>query len=114
MSHDIIGNISFNQDIVNTMGCDGSVEGMMDGTVSDVRSVHATTQVEMKSISPQPEGLSHVPKFSVFNSAQGTRILNDESAYMCMDVCGRVCVWCMKMFVCLQMLILLANLIGVG
>ena len=40
MSLDIVSHVALNEKVVHTMSCDGSVVGMMNGTVSDIGAVH--------------------------------------------------------------------------
>ncbi len=47
MSLDIIGYISLNQEVMNSMGSYCSVEGVVDRAVSYVRAIHTSTEMEM-------------------------------------------------------------------
>lgn len=67
VSHDIIRHISFHQEVVYAMSSQCPVEGVMDGTVPDIRTIHCSTQMEVDSISPQSKCLSHVTYFCVLD-----------------------------------------------
>ena len=71
MSHDVIGNISFNQQVVDAMCSDGAVERVMDSTVSYVGAIHGATKMKVDGIPPQTECLASITHFSVFNSGGG-------------------------------------------
>ena len=40
MAHDVIGNILFDEKVVDPMGCDGTVEGVVDGTLLNIGAIH--------------------------------------------------------------------------
>ena len=71
MSHDVISNVSLNQQMVDAMCSDGTIERMVDSTASHVGAVHGATEVEVDSISAQTESLPSITHFSVFNSEEG-------------------------------------------
>lgn len=50
MSLDIVSHVALNEKVVHTMSCDGSVIGMMNGTVSDIGAVHRTAQVKVDGV----------------------------------------------------------------
>ena len=68
VAHYIICDVPFDEHVVHTVGCDGSVEGVVYGAVPDVGPIHAAAQVEVEGVSAQPEGLPHVAHLCVFNS----------------------------------------------
>lgn len=67
MSHDIISHISLNQKVMYAMSSQCPVEGVMDGTVPDIGTIHCAAQVEVDGISSQSKCLSHVTHFCVLN-----------------------------------------------
>lgn len=70
MAHYIVGYIPLNQEVVDSVCCDGSVEGMVDGAVSDVGAIHTATQVEVDGVPAQLEGLATVPHLNMLNSKE--------------------------------------------
>ena len=68
MSHDVIGHISLNEEVVNPVSREGSVGRVMDGAVPHVGAVHRATQVEVDGIAAQTESLSHEPYLGMFDS----------------------------------------------
>ena len=52
------------------MGCDGSIEGVVDGAMAHVRPVHLPSQVEVDGIATQPECLPTIPYFNMLNSVE--------------------------------------------
>ena len=40
MSLDIVSHIALNEKVMHTMSCDGSVVGMVNSTVTDIRAIH--------------------------------------------------------------------------
>lgn len=67
MSHDVVSHIALYQEVMNPMSSDGSVEGVVDGTVSHVGPIHTATQVEVDGIATQTECLSTLTHFNMFN-----------------------------------------------
>ena len=59
--------------MVDAMCSDGTIERMVDSTVSHVGAIHGATEVEVDSISAQTESLACITHFSVFNSEEGGR-----------------------------------------
>ena len=57
---------------MDPVGSDGSVEGVMDGAVLHIRTIHTPTQVEMDGVTTQSEGLATEAYFRVFNSVSET------------------------------------------
>ena len=91
MSHDIICHISFNQKVVYAMSSQCPVEGVMDGTVPDIGTIHCSTQVEVDGISPQSECLSHMPHFCVLNPERVSNMHVTESATVALSLSTRDC-----------------------
>ncbi len=50
VSHDIVGHVAFYEQLVHSVCRDGSVEGMVDGTVAHIGSVHLPRQVEVDGV----------------------------------------------------------------
>lgn len=69
MSHYVICHVALYQEVVDPVSCDGSVEGVVDGAVSDVGAIHTATQVEVHRVSAQSEGLAAVTYLRVLNPA---------------------------------------------
>ena len=66
MSHDIIGNVSLYQEMVDSVSSDGSVEGVVYGTATHVRTIHAATQMEVDGVAAQAEGLPTLTHLHMF------------------------------------------------
>ena len=68
MSHDVIGNIAFNQQMVHSMCSNGTIERVVDGTVPHIGAIHGATQMEVDGVTAQLEGLASIAYLSVLNS----------------------------------------------
>lgn len=64
-AHHIVDHISLDQDVVSVMDVDGSVECVMDGTASNIRSYHPAVEMKMDGIAAQSESLTHVSEFDM-------------------------------------------------
>jgi len=48
--HDVIGHVALYEQLVNAVGSDGSVEGVVDGTITHIGTIHLSRQVEVDRI----------------------------------------------------------------
>ena len=69
MSFDIIGHIALDEKVMDTVSCDGSVIGVVNGTVSDIWAIHCATQMKVDRVATESKCLTAVPNLSVFNSS---------------------------------------------
>ena len=60
VSHDVVGNVVFYEEVVNSMNSDGTVESVMDTAATYVRARHIPVKMEMNRVATQPEGLTCV------------------------------------------------------
>lgn len=64
----VVGHISLNQKVVNSMGSNSSIVRVVDSTVSNIRACHTSTEVKVHCIATQSECLTTVAYLSMFNS----------------------------------------------
>lgn len=83
--HYVIGYIPLYQEIMDSVSRNGSVEGMMDGAMSDVGAIHAATQVEVYGVSTQSEGLPAMTNLSMLDS--NVTALHDLQCYSVVASC---------------------------
>ena len=81
MSLDVISNISLDQKVMNTVGSDGTVVGVVNGTISDVGTIHGSTQMKVDGIATESECLTTVAYLCVLNSAVELDHTNYTSIY---------------------------------
>ena len=70
VSHDVIGHVSLNEEVVHAMCSDGSIEGVVDGAVSHVRPIHTAAQVEVDGVATQSECLATLTHLNMLNPAR--------------------------------------------
>ncbi len=66
----IIGHISLNEKVVNSMCSNSSVIRVMDCTVSNIRTIHTSTEVKVYCIATQLESLTTITYLRMFDSVK--------------------------------------------
>lgn len=67
MTHGIVGDVVLNREVVDSVQCDSSVVGLMDGITLGVRVVDCSNHMEMNGVTTKLEGLTDVSEFTVFD-----------------------------------------------
>ena len=71
VTHSVVGHIVLHAQVVHAMDGHSSIEGVMDGVVAHVRSVHCADHVEVDGVAAQNEGLATVFQLNAIDPARG-------------------------------------------
>jgi len=71
VAHSTVGYIVLNAQVVNAVNSDGSVVGVMDCIISNVRRLDCSNHMEMDRVGAQNESLTNIEQFNVVDSCSG-------------------------------------------
>ena len=68
VAHRVISYVVLDSEVVDTVNCDCTVEGVMDGIISHIRRVHCANHMEVNRVATKDEGLADIGELDAIDS----------------------------------------------